>query len=272
MKNILLTIMLAVPLTVYAADETIMFEVGFGFGGSGKVTKSKAELDNKFNNKFCYHRPQSNSIYGAVRYRYDDVEVHAARWVSSADQARCERSSWAVGLGYVIDTQTGTGQENVDDVYASWTPGVAYTWGGNTDFNVQDNTNTNWRLKDNWQMYNRVAVGGGSKDYNAEVAIARYGLIAGDYERKGENFITENNSRGLEPPVTIINEGDIIEGDTINEITEVTNVTNEITEVTNEGDTYITEITIIDGNQGTGEGGNGAEQGEGGSATEGSGI
>jgi len=224
MKNILLTIMLAVPLTAYAADETIIFEVGFGFGGSGKVTKTKAELDNKFNNKFCYHRSQGSSIYGAVRYRYDDVEVHAARWVSSADQARCERSSWAVGLGYVIDTQTGTGQESVDDIYASWTPGVAYTWGGNKDFNVQDNTNTNWRLKDNWQMYNRVAVGGGNKDFNGEVAIARYGLIAGEYERKGENFITfglgvrdfdaqvddaqvDDGSRGLEPPVgdTIIN-------------------------------------------------------------------
>jgi len=215
MKKILLTIMLAVPLVAYAADETIIFEVGFGFGGSGKVTKSKAELDNKFNNKFCYHRPQSNSIYGAVRYRYDDVEIH------------------------VIDTQTGTGQENVDDIYASWTPGVAYTWGGNTDFNVQDNTNTNWRLKDNWQMYNRVAVGGGNKDYNGEIAIARYGLIAGDYERKGENFITVGlgirdfdapeegtGTRGLVQP-TVINEGDIInEGDVINE-GDTTNITIE---------------------------------------------
>lgn len=240
MKKLFLTIALLLPLTAIAADETILFEVGFGFGHSGKVTKTEEELANPFNNKFCFHRPQGNTIYGAIRYRYDDVEAHIARWVSSADQPRCERDSWAVGVGYVIDTQTGSGTESVDDVYASYTPGLAYTWGENKNFNVQDNTNTNWRLKDNWQMYNRVAIGGGNEDYIGEVAIVRYGLIAGNYERKGENFITfsggvrdfdepATGDRGLEQP-PIINEGDTI----INETT-IINITDNSTTVVPEG-------------------------------------
>ena len=226
--------MLMVPFVAVAADESIMFELGFGFGNSGKVTKTAEELANPFNNKFCYHRPSSRMIYGAVRYRYDDVEAHVARWVNDSDQARCDRDSWAVGMGYVIDTQTGSGTDSVDDVYASWTPGLAYTFGANKDFNVQDNSNTNWRLKDNFQMYNRVAIGVGDKDYAGEVAIVRYGMIASDYERKGENFMTisagvrdfdspSDGSRGLEQP-PIINEGDNITNINITD-NSVTNIT-----------------------------------------------
>ncbi len=216
MKNLLLTVMLFVPLTVFAAsDQTIMFELGIGFGGSGKVSKTKEQLANKYNNKFCYHRPQSRMVYGAIRYRYDRVETHVARWFNDTDQARCGRDSWAAGLGYVLDTQD-INANGVDDMYATYTPGIAYTWGKNKDFNVQDNTNTNWRLKDNWQMYNRIAVGGGNKDWNGEVAVVRYGLIvADDYERTGENFMTlsvgardwdsekqknTDSDRGLTPP------------------------------------------------------------------------
>lgn len=225
--------MLLMPLTVSAADQAIMFELGFGFGHSSKVTKTEDELANPFNNIFCYHRPSSTMSYMAVRYKYDRVESHVAYWMNESDKPKCDRNSFAVGLGYVFDTQD-IGGNSVDDIYATYTPGIAYTWGKNKDFNVQDNTNTNWRLKDNWQMYNRVAVGAGNEDMLAEVAVVRYGLPVVDYERKGENFMTftvgwrdfdsldEDGDRGLTPPVgdTIINEGDNItnEGDNVTNI------------------------------------------------------
>ncbi len=217
MKKILLTTMLLVPLTAFAAsDQTILFEIGVGFGGSGKVSKTKEQLANKYNNKFCFHRPQSRMVYGAVRYRYGDVETHVARWFNDADTARCGRDSWAVGLGYVIDTQN-VFYNGADELYATYTPGIAYTWGKNKKFNVQDNTNTNWRLKDNWQMYNRVAIGTGNEDYNGEIAMVRYGLLSKtSFKRTGENFVTitagarsnweqqevnnVDSDRGLTPP------------------------------------------------------------------------
>ena len=191
MKKLLLTIALLLPMlpmVAIAQDQSILIEFGIGLGKSGKITKTKEQMANKFNNKFCYHRPQGRQIFGAVRYRYDDVETHVAHWFGEADQARCERDSWAVGLGYVIDTQND-GIQGTDDYYASWTPGIAYTWGENKDFNVQDNTNTNWRMKNNWQMFNRVAVGyGADEDYAVEVAVVRYGFT--NFERTGENFVT----------------------------------------------------------------------------------
>ena len=189
MRNLLLTIMLLLPLTVLAEDQSILFEIGIGFGASGTVTKSAKQMDNQFNNKFCYHRPSGRMIFTAVRYRYDDVELHGARWWHDVDTERCERDSWALGVGYVFDTQ-GSGTDGRDDYYASWTPGLAYTWGKDKSFNVQDNTNTNVRLADNWQLFNRVAVGYGEDDYNVEIAVNRYGPIFNNYERKGENFLT----------------------------------------------------------------------------------
>jgi len=223
MKKLLLTIILMVPLVAIAqSDQAIMFEIGVGFGGSGKVTKTKEQLANKFNNKFCYHRPQSRMIYGAVRYRYERAETHIARWFNDADTERCGRDSWAVGLGYVLDTQD-IDADGVDDVYATYTPGIAYTWGADKKYNVQDNTNTNWRLHDNWQMYNRVAVGTGDKDYLGEVAVVRYGSIISDYERTGESFLTvtvgardydsadkKTGGRGLVPPTEPANEFNIV--------------------------------------------------------------
>jgi hypothetical protein len=176
--------------TVTANNESIMIEVGIGFGGSGTVTKTKEQLANNFNNKFCFHRPQGRMIYGAIRYRNENVEAHVARWFNTVDRARCDRDAWAVGLGYVLDTQN-INNNGADDLYASYTPGVAYTWGKNKNYNVQDNTGTNWRLHDNWQMYNRIAIGGGNNDYFGEVAVVRYGMIIADeYERTGENFLT----------------------------------------------------------------------------------
>jgi len=197
MKNtLILAIALAMPLTAIAADEAIMLEIGVGFGQSGRVVKTAKQLANPFNNKFCFHRPASRMVYGAVRYRYNDAEAHVARWFNSTDTARCDRNSWGAGVGYVLDTQNingnnGSGNGSTDDVYATYTPGIAYTWGKNKDFNTQDNTNTNWRLKDNWQMYNRLAVGTGGNNSLAEVAVVRYGnIIVDDYERTGENFMT----------------------------------------------------------------------------------
>jgi len=199
----------------FAGDESIMFELGIGFGQSGGTSKTAEELANPFNNKFCYHRPSSRMVYGAIRYRYDRVETHVARWFNESDQERCDRNAWAVGLGYTLDTQDIDGN-SVDDYYATYTPGIAYTWGDNKEFNVQDNTNTNWRLKDNFQMYNRVAVGGGTVDGLAEVAIVRYGnIISTDYERKGENFVTltlgaRDFDDGSGTATTVVNEFNII--------------------------------------------------------------
>jgi len=206
----------AISTSVQAADETIMIEVGFGFGTSSRVTKTAKELANAFNNKFCYHRPSGTPVYGAIRYRYDNVEAHVGGWLVSTDQPRCDRDSYVVGLGYVFDTQTGSGDESVDDFYASYTPGISYTWGRNKDFNVQDNTNTNWRLKDNWQMFNRLAIGGGNESaVVGEVGVVRYGNPLSDYERSGETFFTiavgklnydapsVAGDRGLTPPSDI---------------------------------------------------------------------
>jgi len=175
---------------VIAGDETIMFEIGVGFGTSIKVTKTKEQLANKFNRMFCYHRPSDTPIYGAVRYRYDNVEAHVGGWLVGADSARCDRDSYAVGVGYVFDTQDHSGEASIDDFYATYTPGIAYTWGRNKEFNIQDNTNTNWRLKDNFQFYNRVAIGGGNESTTGEIGIVRYGNPIGDYERTGETFVT----------------------------------------------------------------------------------
>jgi len=229
MKKILLTIALLLPLTAIAdaARQVLMFNIGVGFGESGRVVKTEAELANPFNNKFCFHRPSSRMVYGSISYRYKDAEAHVARWFNETDTARCNRDSWATGLGYVLDTQN-INRNGPDDAYATYTPGIAYTWGKNKEFNVQDNTNTNWRLKDNWQMYNRFAVGQGNRSYNTEVAIIRYGLPMDDYERTGENFMTvgvgyrkwkeddkNTTSRGLTPPpagdtVTIIVEDNTV--------------------------------------------------------------
>jgi len=193
MKKAILAIALAsamfsVPVQA-ESDQAIMFELGIGFGNSGSVTKTKEQLANKFNNKFCYHRPSSRMVYGAIRYRYERAEAHVARWFNDSDQERCERDSWAAGLGYVFDTQD-VEADGLDDFYATYTPGIAFTWGENKEYNVQDNANTNWRLHDNFQMYNRVAVGGGNDSTVAEAAVVRYGNPIANYERTGENFVT----------------------------------------------------------------------------------
>ena len=219
MKNLLLTIMLFLPMVAVASDDqTIMFEIGIGFGNA-----SGGRTDGNDNAKWCKNRNTGRMTYGAVRYSYDDVEVHVARWFHDEEVANCDRDMWAVGAGYVLDTQ-GDGKAGTDDVYASWTPGFAYVWGDNTDYTGKDdNDGTNWRQTSNWQTFNRFAVGAGGNDGAAEVAVHRYGTFNPEH---GEYFATvglqlrdlddaanTGGDRGLTEPTTIIN--NTYEGDTI---------------------------------------------------------
>lgn len=233
MKNLLLVLAMLVPFTAVASDDQrLLFEVGIGFGKSGSVSGKSDKL------KFCKNRNQGRMIYTAVRYSYDSVEAHVARWWHDDKGApRCDRDSWAVGAGYIISTE-GEGTAGQDDVYASWTPGVAYTWGENKGFTGQDGDNTNWRQTGNWQTFNRIAVGTGNDDYMGEVAVHRYGTWNPEH---GEYFATvglglkdlddnrNDGDRGLEQP-PIINEGDTI----INETT-IINITDNSTTTVPEG-------------------------------------
>ena len=211
MKNLLLAIAMLVPFTAVASDDQrLLFEVGVGFGPSGSVSGKSDKL------KFCKNRNQGRMVYTAVRYSYDNVEAHVARWWHDDKGApRCDRDSWAVGAGYIISTE-GDGTAGREDVYASWTPGFAYTWGEDKGFTGQDSSNTNWRQTGNWQTFNRVAIGTGNDDYMGEIAVHRYGTWNPEH---GEYFATvglglkdldDNKSsgdRGLTPPddTTVIN-------------------------------------------------------------------
>jgi len=213
----------ALATTPAFADNSIMFEVGFGFGKSGSRT------DGNDNAKFCKNRNTGGMTYMAVRLRDDDVELHGARMLHDEDIANCDRDMWAVGLGYVIDTQ-GEGDAGYDDQYASWTPGFAYTWGENNNFTGQDSDNTNWRQTGNWQTFNRFAVGATTEDnYAVEVAVNRYGSFNPEH---GEYFVTVGAMlRDLDNPNANGGNG----GDTYNTY-----------------NTYnTTNITIVDGNDGT---------------------
>ena len=166
MNRILLTIILLLPLTVQAQqDQSILFEIGVGFGTSTSTTSNA-----------CGNRSSDRPIFAAVRYRYDDVEIHGATWKG----AGCNRDAIAVGVGYVIDTQ-GDGLAGRDDVYASWTPGVSYVWG-------QDTTTS--RLENNVNMFNRVAIGVSDENAFVELAVNRYGRILKNYDTTGENFVS----------------------------------------------------------------------------------
>ena len=221
MRNLLLTIMLFLPMVAVASDDqTIMFEIGIGFGNA-----SGGRTDGNDNAKWCKNRNTGRMTYGAIRYSYDDVEVHVARWFHDEEVANCDRDMWAVGAGYVIDTQ-GDGKAGTDDVYASWTPGFAYVWGDNSDFTGKDSDSTNWRQTSNWQTFNRFAVGAGGNDGAVEIAAHRYGTFNPEH---GEYFATvglqlrdlddsanTGGDRGLTEPTIINNYNTVNEGDSIN--------------------------------------------------------
>lgn len=203
MKKLLLTIALLVPFAAVADDQSITFEFGIGFGAS-----SGGRTDGNQLAKFCKNRNHGRLYMGAVRYRYNDGEVHVARWWGDdGDAPRCDRDSWAVGVGYVLDTQDA-GEAGLDDYYATWTPGLAYTWGEDKGFTGQDSSNTNWRQTGNFQIFNRVAAGYGGDDGSVELAVHRYGTFNPEH---GENFLTiggtlrdyeapNDGDRGLTPP------------------------------------------------------------------------
>jgi len=168
-----------------AGDKSIMFEFGFGFGDSGKTAHTKDEQKGLDLSK-CRNRNTGSMKFMALRLQSDDIELHGAKWSHDEKIAKCDRDSYAVGLGYVFSTEDN-GTAGRDNIYASLTPGIAYTWGKNKNFTGQTNDNTNYRLANNWQMFNRLAVGTGNDNAMIEVAVNHYGLFE---DHHGESFVT----------------------------------------------------------------------------------
>ena len=83
-----------------AADQSIMLEVGWRFDNVAGAQRNAFD-------------------FGAVRYRYNDGEVHIATWRNSEGSSNI----FTGGVGYVLDS------EDTDDAYVSFTPGLAYTTG-----------------------------------------------------------------------------------------------------------------------------------------------
>jgi len=229
--------LIATPVLA-AEDRSITFEIGVGFGKSASHDRVK-----KSNQKVCRNRQWDGMLMGAVRVRYDDIEVHGARWFHDADYPTCDRDAYAVGVGYVMSTEDD-GTRGDDDWHASWTPGLAYTWGENKNFTGQEADGTNWRLHNNWQLYNRVAIGYGNEDLDIEVAAHRYGTWNFNH---GENFVTvglalkdlDNNDRNDNGGST--NGDDGTDGNDGEDGTDGTDGTG--------GDiTIVNEITIINNN------------------------
>lgn len=184
-------------LVTNAEANSVVFEIGIGIGSSGNVTKTEKEMRRPYNVvRWCVNRPSSRLKFVGVRYRQGDVEAHYARWWHDSKDRNCDRTSNAVGLGLVL--QTGGSS------YASWTPGIAYTWGSDKDFTNEREDNTNWRLSNNFQVFNRLAIG---LSPSIEFAYTRYGLK----KENAETFATvgfllttadSNSTPAEEPPVS----------------------------------------------------------------------
>ncbi len=86
-------------------DQSIMLEIGWRFDNNTGAKRNAFD-------------------FGAIRYRYDDAEVHIAGWrnTEGADNV------FAAGVGYVFDSEDH-GESNNDDWNVTFTPGVAYTTG-----------------------------------------------------------------------------------------------------------------------------------------------
>lgn len=171
--------------TIIADTRAILLEFGFGFGKSGSVEYSNDE-QKTLNLSLCRNRNSGRMQFIALRYRQDNVELHGATWWHDNEIATCNRDSYAVGLGYVFSSEDAD-IEGQEDLYLTWTPGIAYTWNDNKTFKNQTEDNTNYRLVSNFQIFNRVAVGAGNRNMMVEVAAHRYGAFE---QNHGENFVT----------------------------------------------------------------------------------
>ena len=247
MKTIVTAIiaaMLIAAAPAFAGDHRILVEFGIGFGNSSGSVKDKNP-----DSKWCKHRNRGRMKMGAIRYQYDDVEIHYARWTGDHGNAVvCDRDMNAVGIGYVLSTQDD-GVAGRDTGYATWTPGLSYAWGRDREFTGKDADNTNWRQTGNFQVFNRLALGVNGNDGRGELAVHRYGTFNEDH---GENFVTIG--LGLQD-LDDSNHGAAGGGDD-GERGGDTNITN----------IYDTDITINDFNQGPGNGVD-VETGDGGSGT-----
>ena len=187
MKNVIIAIVAAMLFASGSAmaggDHRILFEFGVGFGNSSGSVKDKNP-----DSKWCKHRNRGRMKMGAIRYQYDDVEIHFARWTGDNGGADvCDRDMNSVGVGYVLSTQDD-GVSGRDTGYASWTPGLSYAWSSrDRDFTGKDASSTNWRQTGNFQVFNRLALGVNGNDGRGELALHRYGTFNPDH---GENFVT----------------------------------------------------------------------------------
>lgn len=157
-----------------AKERSIMIEFGFGFGNSAAIKRAK---DRKV--MACKELQADRLSIVAIRVRNDDAEVHVARFWGDTSHKQCDRSSYAIGIGKVFETD--------NDSYVSVTPGVAYTFGDRKTYTGQHVARSNWRLEDAFQIFGRAAVGVRSNSSKIEFAATQYGLLK---DHHSESFLT----------------------------------------------------------------------------------
>lgn len=177
MKKLLLSVLCLMFLninSVQAQERSILLEIGVGFGNSAAIKRGKMRKI-----MACSELQADQLSILAIRVRSNDVEAHVARFWGDSSHKKCNRSSYALGLGYVMETK--------DDVYGSLTLGPSYTFGAKKKYTGQHYDRANWRLEDNWILFGRAAVGIRSNSSKIEFAATQYGLLKGHHS---ETFVT----------------------------------------------------------------------------------
>ncbi len=163
MKKILIIItmiIIVIAPPIRADTQTITFEIGIGFSTSGTIITPINCTE--------------SSLYGAIRYRYNNMETHIGGWVGD----NCNQNSSVIGVGYVIDTRNFTSHHNANDYYLTYTPGLAY------------NLSTNKP-----QLYNRISVGGGTQTNSKELGIVQYSDLIKNNNSTNKIFFTVSIGR-----------------------------------------------------------------------------
>lgn len=152
------------------ARPTIGLEFNLGFGKSAKSSGNSS--------KWCKNRSWS-SLKGFGVYASDDnVELHVSKYSHDVDARNCDRSTWVIGVGPKVSTKKDGEQK---DVYAEWSPGIAYR------------LNKTWRDQSNFSVYNRFRLGvavdrNTERQTSLEVGVLQYG---GFFEpNHGESLFT----------------------------------------------------------------------------------
>ena len=155
--------------TTYA-DPTVGIEFLWGLGGSAAAEGT--------NSKYCKNRSWGHLKGFGLIVSDDNIEAHVSNYNHDADPDACNRSNWAIGIGPKISSKEDDEQE---DVYASWTPGIAYRF------------NETWRDHGHFSLFNRLNVGADiSSDSDHQVSLELgYLQYGGFFEANhGEKFLT----------------------------------------------------------------------------------